>query len=323
VENLLEIKNLSVNFEMPDRTVMAVRNLSFSLANGEALGLVGESGCGKSVTAFSILRLLPKQGKIVSGEILYRGKDIVSMADEDLRKIRGKEIAIIFQEPMTSLNPVFTVGYQICESLKLHLGMTNKEAREYAADLLDQVGIASPSKRIDSYPHEFSGGMRQRAMIAMALSASPSLLIADEPTTALDVTIQSQILDLLLKLQEEKKMSLLLITHDLGVVSNVVDRVAIMYAGEISEIGTTAEIFNSPMYPYTVGLFNSIPKIGKVIGKAKNKLSTIPGSVPTVVETPTGCIFYPRCEKHTQECFTSKIDLVEQKEMHFVRCINI
>jgi oligopeptide/dipeptide ABC transporter ATP-binding protein len=219
---------------------------------------------------------------------------------------------------MTSLNPVFTVGYQICESLKLHLGMTNKEARKYAADLLDQVGIASPSKRIDSYPHEFSGGMRQRAMIAMALSTSPSLLIADEPTTALDVTIQSQILDLLLKLQEEKKMSLLLITHDLGVVSNVVDRVAIMYAGEIAEIGTTEEIFNNPMYPYTVGLFNSIPKIGKV----KGKLPTIPGSVPTVTELPIGCIFYPRCEKRKAECAISKINLVEQKEMHLVRCIN-
>ena len=319
MDNLLEIKNLSINFEMPNRTVMAVRNLSFSLANGEALGLVGESGCGKSVTAFSILKLLPKQGKIVSGEILYRGKDIVSMPDDDLRKIRGREIAIIFQEPMTSLNPVFTVGYQICESLKLHLGMTNKEAREYAADLLDQVGIAMPHKRVDSYPHEFSGGMRQRAMIAMALSASPSLLIADEPTTALDVTIQSQILDLLLKLQEEKKMSLLLITHDLGVVSNVVDRVAIMYAGEIAEIGTTEEIFNNPMYPYTVGLFNSIPKIGKV----KGKLSTIPGSVPTVTEKPEGCIFYSRCEKRKEECSVSKIDLVEKKEMHLVRCINI
>lgn len=314
---ILEVNNLCIRFPIEGGDILAVRDVSFSLDKGRTLGFVGESGCGKSVTAYAVLGLVPPPGVIDSGAIRYRGRDIVHMDDEEMRTIRGKEIAMIFQEPMTSLNPVFTIGYQIEESLTLHLGMTGREAREYAAELLNSVGIPDPSRRLDSYPHEFSGGMRQRAMIAMALSASPSILIADEPTTALDVTIQSQILDLLLRLQDERKMSLLLITHDLGIVANIADEVAIMYAGEIAEFGKTKDIFKKPGHPYTRGLFNAIPRIGE----NRKRLTTIPGMVPAVTAEPTGCVFYPRCYMSIDKCNSAPVALAKMKG-RAVRCIH-
>jgi oligopeptide/dipeptide ABC transporter ATP-binding protein len=313
---LLEIKNLNVRFPLSGGDILAVRDVSLSIMKGRTLGVVGESGCGKSVMAYSILRLVPPPGVIDSGGILYQGHDIARMNEDEVRKVRGKEIAMIFQEPMTSLNPVFTVGYQITESITLHMGMTEHKAREYAAELLNSVGIPDPARRLDSYPHELSGGMRQRAMIAMALSTSPSILIADEPTTALDVTIQAQILDLLMKLQEERKMSLVLITHDLGIVANIADEVAIMYAGEIVEYGTTADIFRKPGHPYTRGLFNAIPRIGE----NRKELRTIPGMVPAITAPPHECVFYPRCDIHIQGCTLAPVALKRSKGRR-VRCI--
>jgi len=316
MQSILEVKNLNVRFPHSGGDLLAVRNVSFSLKNGRTLGFVGESGCGKSVTAYSLLRLVPSPGRIDSGSILYRGKDIVRMDEDEIRNIRGKEIAMIFQEPMTSLNPVFTIGYQIMESITLHLGKAGREARDYAADLLNSVGIPDPSKRLDSYPHELSGGMRQRAMIAMALSTSPSILIADEPTTALDVTIQAQILDLLIKLQDERKMSLLLITHDLGIVANIAEEVAIMYAGEIVEQGKTADIFRKPGHPYTQGLFSAIPRIGE----NRKTLRTIPGMVPSLYTPPKECVFFPRCDIGIDRCTHGPVDLITKKN-RAVRCV--
>jgi len=313
---LLEVQNLNVRFPLSGGDILAVRDVSFSLEKGRTLGFVGESGCGKSVTAYSILGLVPPPGVVDSGSIRYRGEDIVRMDDERIRKIRGREIAMIFQEPMTSLNPVFTIGYQIVESVTLHLGMDDREAREYAAELLDSVGIPDPSRRLDSYPHELSGGMRQRAMIAMALSASPSILIADEPTTALDVTIQAQILDLLIRLQDERKMSLVLITHDLGIVANIADEIAIMYAGEIVEFGRTGDIFRKPGHPYTRGLFRAIPRIGE----NRKRLMTIPGMVPAMTSAPTGCVFYPRCGMSIGACDRAPVAMIGTRG-RAVRCI--
>ncbi len=297
--------------------LFAVRGASFDVHKGETLGLVGESGCGKSVTAFSILRLIDPPGCIDDGEILYAGTNILALDEENIRKIRGKEISMIFQEPMTSLNPVFRIGFQIEEVLRLHLNMNKKDARERAIDLLRQVGIPTPEKRCDSYPHELSGGMRQRAMIAMALAADPAILIADEPTTALDVTIQAQILDLLLQLQTERKMSLLLITHDLGIVANVADRIAIMYAGEIVETGSTRDVFNNPLHPYTIGLFEALPRQGNI----KERMSTIPGTVPAVTGEMRGCVFHPRCFKAGDECLRDNVALREIMPEHHARCI--
>jgi oligopeptide/dipeptide ABC transporter ATP-binding protein len=303
---ILEVQNLNVRFPLSGGDILAVRDVSFSLNKGRTLGFVGESGCGKSVTAYSILGLVPPPGVIDSGNIRYRGNDITRLHNDDIRKIRGKEIAMIFQEPMTSLNPVFTIGYQIEESITLHMGMSVHEAREYAAELLNSVGIPDPSRRLNSYPHELSGGMRQRAMIAMALSASPSILIADEPTTALDVTIQAQILDLLIRIQDERKMSLILITHDLGIVANIADEIAIMYAGEIVESGRTADIFRKPGHPYTRGLFSAIPRIGK----NQKRLTTIPGMVPAITSQPAGCVFYPRCYMRIDKCARAPVKLL-------------
>ncbi len=313
---LLEVQNLHVRFPLSGGDILAVRDVSFSLQKGKTLGFVGESGCGKSVTAYSILGLVPPPGVVDSGSIRYRDQDIVRMDSDRIRKIRGKEIAMIFQEPMTSLNPVFTIGYQIEECITLHMGMSNQEAREYAAELLESVGIPDPSRRLNSYPHELSGGMRQRAMIAMALSASPSILIADEPTTALDVTIQAQILDLLIRLQDERKMSLILITHDLGIVANIADEIAIMYAGEIVEFGRTADIFRKPGHPYTRGLFSAIPKIGE----NRKRLMTIPGMVPAMTSKPTGCVFYPRCGISINRCSLAPVTM-SGKRGRAVRCI--
>jgi peptide/nickel transport system ATP-binding protein len=317
MEELLSVKNLRVSFSMNGYRLLAVRGASFELKKGETLGLVGESGCGKSVTAFSILRLIDPPGFIDDGEIHYAGKNLLALDEERIRAIRGKEISMIFQEPMTSLNPVFRIGYQIEEVLRLHLNLSKKESRERTIELLNQVGIPSPEKRCDSYPHELSGGMRQRVMIAMALAADPAILIADEPTTALDVTIQAQILDLLLHLQEERNMSLLLITHDLGIVANVADRIAIMYAGEIVESGSTIDIFNNPLHPYTIGLFEALPRQGN----RKERMSTIPGTVPTITSETTGCTFHPRCFQASDECLQDNIPLREIKPFHTVRCI--
>jgi len=317
METLLEVKNLSVRFPLPGREVLAVRDVSFVLNKGMTLGLVGESGCGKSVTAYSILDLVASPGVIDSGEILYCGQDLTLMGEKEKRKIRGREIAMIFQEPMSSLNPVFTVGYQISESVMLHSDSDKKTARERSIGLLKQVGIPDPEKRFNSYPHEFSGGMCQRAMIAMALAASPEILIADEPTTALDVTIQAQILDLLMKIQQERSMSLLLITHDLGIVSNIADSIAVMYAGEIVEYGATQDIFNNPSHPYTRGLFEAIPRIGQDI----RRLKTIPGVVPVLASAPGGCVFADRCSFKKEECLEKIIQLEDRGNGHCVRCI--
>ncbi len=314
---LLQVNNLRVKFPLKESDVLAVRDVSFWLPEGRTLGLVGESGCGKSVTAYSILNLVSPPGIIEAGGMFYRDKNILSMSEDELRSMRGKEIAMIFQEPMTSLNPVFTIGSQISESIMLHLRMNKKDAREYAVDMLSLVGIPDPHKRYDSYPHEFSGGMRQRVMIAMALSASPSILIADEPTTALDVTIQAQILDLLMKIQEEREMSLLLITHDLGIVANIADEIAVMYAGEFVEYGPTDEIFGDPLHPYTKGLFEAIPKIGE----NAERLKTIPGVVPAISADPGGCVFHPRCPAGSDECTEKPIPLIDCKDGRKVRCI--
>ena len=314
---ILDVQNLSVRFPLVESSILAVRDVSFMLTKGRTLGFVGESGCGKTVMAYSILKLVPQPGVIDSGRIMFKGNDIVQMDDGEMRKIRGKEIAMIFQEPMTSLNPVFTIGFQISESIFLHMKMHKHEAHEYAVELLRSVGIPDPDKRYKAYPHEFSGGMRQRVMIAMALSASPSILIADEPTTALDVTIQAQILDMLMKIQEERHMSLLLITHDLGIVANIADEIAIMYAGEIAEYGRSSDVFSKPGHPYTRGLFKAIPRIGEL----RRELATIPGMVPSITSPPRGCVFYPRCPIGINKCTRAPIPLIQFGKKRSVRCI--
>ncbi len=319
MEDLLRIKNLNVRFHLEEYTVHAVRDVSFSISRGQSMGLVGESGCGKSVTAYSIMRLVSPPGHIESGSIQFENTSILDLDDESMRRIRGNKIAMIFQEPMTSLNPVFTIGYQMEEVLQLHRGMNKKVSREYAADMLDQVGIPSPRRRLSSYPHELSGGLRQRVMIAMALATDPAILIADEPTTALDVTIQAQILDLLLSLQSSRGMSLLLISHDLGIVANTADHIAIMYAGEMVEQAPVGSIFEKQLHPYTRGLFNAIPRMSMTA----ERLYTIPGVVPTLTGTPKGCVFHPRCPIGEEECTRKQIPLEEKKPGHFARCIKV
>ncbi len=316
--NLIEIKNLRTSFFTPEGEVQAVDGVSFEVEEGKTLGLVGESGCGKSVTALSIMRLIPSPpGKIVGGEMLYRGQDLLKLNGEAMRKIRGDEISMIFQEPMTSLNPVFTIGNQIGEAIRLHQKLGRRETREKTIEMLRLVKIADPETRIDDYPHQLSGGMRQRVMIAMALSCNPSLLIADEPTTALDVTIQAQILELIKELQERLGMSLLLITHDLGVVAEQTDEVAIMYAGKIVERARAKAIFDRPLHPYTVGLLNSLPGMG---GKKKKRLDAIPGIVPSPLELPSGCRFRDRCPKAAAICAEAEPELVENDNGHLVAC---
>jgi len=317
--DLIQVKNLQTSFFTPEGEVRAIDGVSFEIGEGKTLGLVGESGCGKSVTSLSIMRLIQSPpGKIVGGEILYRGKDLLKLNNEEMRKIRGNEISMIFQEPMTSLNPVFTVGNQIGEAIKLHQGLGKKETRQKTIDMLRLVKIADPESRVDSYPHQLSGGMRQRVMIAMALSCNPSLLIADEPTTALDVTIQAQILELMKELQQKiGGMALLLITHDLGVVAEQADDVAIMYAGKIVERSSTQAIFNKPFHPYTVGLLNSLPSTG---GAKKKRLDAIPGVVPNPLNLPSGCRFRDRCPKAADTCAQSEPQLVEKEPGHMVAC---
>ncbi|OGQ73415.1 MAG: peptide ABC transporter ATP-binding protein [Deltaproteobacteria bacterium RIFCSPLOWO2_12_FULL_60_16] len=315
---LIEVKNLRTSFFTPDGEVKAVDGVSLEIEEGKTLGLVGESGCGKSVTALSVMRLVPSPpGKVVGGEILYRGRDLLKLDGEAMRKIRGNEISMIFQEPMTSLNPVFTIGNQIGEAIRLHQGLGRKETREKTIEMLRLVKIADPEQRIDDYPHQLSGGMRQRVMIAMALSCNPSLLIADEPTTALDVTIQAQILELMKELQQKLGMSLLLITHDLGVVAEQADEVAIMYAGKVVERAKAKEIFDRPLHPYTVGLLNSLPGAGN---HKKKRLDAIPGMVPSPLELPGGCRFRDRCPKAAGICAEAEPELAEKGKEHWAAC---
>src|SRR6266513_951293 len=293
-KSLLEVRNLTVAFDTERGQIRPVRNVSLSIFPGQTVALVGESGCGKSVSALSVLRLIPQPpGRVLDGEVLLEGRNLLSIQERDMRRVRGKDIAMIFQEPMTSLNPVFTIGDQIAEAVILHQHVSTKQAYEIAEQSLRDVGIADPRRRLFEYPHQMSGGMRQRVMIAMALSCQPKLLIADEPTTALDVTIQAQILELLRKLQREKGMSILLITHDLGVVAENADVVGVMYASRIVEFATVEDLFDNPQHPYTEGLFKSVPRLGH----RGQRLETIPGAVPNPARFPTGCKFHPRCTR--------------------------
>ena len=316
----LLVKNLKVSFAASKKELIAVRGISYQLNQGEILALVGESGCGKTVSALSILRLIQEPpGKIVSGEILFAGKDLLKLKKKELQGRRGKDIAMIFQDPMTSLNPVLTIGEQIIETLLRHTSLSRKKAREKSFRLLEQVEIPSPKQKLDQYPHQLSGGMRQRVMIAMALSCSPRILIADEPTTALDVLIQAQILSLLKKIKNDTQMSILLITHDLGVVAEVAERVMVMYAGEIVESGLVKDLFRSPLHPYTIGLMESIPTLESTQQKL-SKLKEISGTVPSLSQVPSGCPFHPRCSAAETRCKTDKPKLKKISQTHSVSC---
>ncbi|GAB4573043.1 MAG: ABC transporter ATP-binding protein [Anaerolineae bacterium] len=297
---LMEVKNLKTRFHTQEGTVYAVNGVSYTLNEGETLGVVGESGCGKSVHALSIMGLIPQPpGEVTADLINFRGRDLTKLSSEEMRLLRGSEIAMVFQDPMTSLNPVLTIGHQITEALKLHLGMDNQQARERAAELLAMVGIPSAEKRLDDYPHQFSGGMRQRAMIAMALSCNPQLLIADEPTTALDVTIQAQIMDLVRRLRDKIGMTMIWITHDLGVVAGLADTLQVMYAGFIVERGPNNDVFKDPRHPYTIGLLGSLPRMDRKGGK----LYSIDGAPPDLRTEPKGCPFAPRCKYRVEQCW--------------------
>jgi oligopeptide transport system ATP-binding protein len=315
---LLEVKNLKTQFFTQDGVVKAVDDVSFYVMPGETLGVVGESGSGKSMTGLSIMRLIPNPpGKIVNGEVIFNGRDVLKMSEEQVRGIRGNDIAMIFQDPMTSLNPVLTINRQISESLQLHMGMNKEQAKARSVELLEMVGIPNASERVDQYPHQFSGGMRQRVMIAMALSCNPKLLIADEPTTALDVTIQAQILDLMRTLQSETGAGVLMITHSMGVVAGMADRVQVMYAGHIVETATTEEIFANPRHPYTVGLMKSIPRLDAT---KKEKLQPIRGLPPDLIDLPDMCPFVPRCNYAREKCEQKNPPLMEVGPGHYSAC---
>ena len=317
MELLLQIENLSVSFHTDDGIARAVDRVSLAIAPGETLGVVGESGCGKTVTALSILRLIQEPpGRIDGGRIVYKGQNLLEMTDREMRSIRGNEISMIFQEPMTSLNPVFTCGYQVREAVMLHQKVGKREAMDRTVEMLHLVGIPDPEGCAKSYPHQLSGGMRQRVMIAMALSCNPSLLIADEPTTALDVTIQAQILELLRTLQEKLGMAILMITHDLGVIAEMARRVVVMYAGQVVEKASVTDIFYNPRHPYTIGLQESIPR---VIHKG-HRLQVIPGRVPDPYDHPSGCRFSDRCRFVEDRCLQSEIDMRGATARHHVRC---
>ncbi|HLS36159.1 MAG TPA: ABC transporter ATP-binding protein [Bacillota bacterium] len=315
-EYILEINNLRTSFFTEELEVKAVNGVTLKLPKGKTLGIVGESGSGKSITALSILQLLERPGEIVGGEIMFKGQDLTKMRTRDIRKIRGNEISMIFQEPMTSLNPVYTIGQQISEALKIHEGLNKAEQRKRSVELLELVGIPSPDDRFDQYPHELSGGMRQRVMIAIALACNPDLLIADEPTTALDVTIQAQILELIKDLQQEFGMSVIMITHDLGVVAETCDYVAVMYAGQVVEYQDVKSLFKNPQHPYTVGLIKSIPRHDQDV----DELEPIRGVVPDPSELPIGCKFAPRCPFATELCHSTAPELIKQKDEREVRC---
>ena len=315
---LLEVKDLKTHFFTMDGVVKAVDGVSYDLEEGETLGLVGESGCGKSVSALSVMRLIPNPpGEIISGEILLDGEDILKVDMEDMRNIRGAKISMVFQEPMTSLNPVLTVERQLTETLQLHMGMSKEESQREGVNLLSRVGIPAPESRIKQYPHQFSGGMRQRVMIAMALSCNPRLIIADEPTTALDVTIQAQILDLMKSLTTEFGVALIVITHNLGVVARYADRVNIMYAGKVIERGNAREIYANPRHPYTVGLLRSVPRLDL---PRRAKLDPIEGQPPDLIHLPGGCSFAPRCKWAVDKCKTDIPELTEAGEGHLSAC---
>ncbi len=316
---LLEVKNLQTQFFTQEGVVKAVNNISYELNTGETLGIVGESGCGKSVGAMSLLRLIPSPpGKIVGGEILFEGIDLLKLHESEIQRIRGNKIAMIFQDPMTSLNPLMPIGRQISESLELHMKMNKKEAKARAIELLEMVRIPSAADRIDSYPLQFSGGMRQRVMIAMALSCNPQILIADEPTTALDVTIQAQITDLVNRLKEEIGMAVIWITHDLGVVAGLTDRVIVMYAGRIVEEASVVELYENPRHPYTIGLLGSVPRLDE---ERPDKLTSIEGMPPDLIDYPSGCPFYARCPFRIDQCLESLPELREIEPGHKVACI--
>jgi len=308
-----------VEFSTRRGTVHAVNGISFDVAPGETLGIVGESGCGKSVTSLAVLGLLPRNGRIVGGRAMFGGRDLIQESDRALRKIRGREIAMIFQDPMTSLNPVLTVGKQIREALETHFGMNKKEANERARELIDRVGIPSAKARLSDYPHQFSGGMRQRAMIAIALACRPKLLIADEPTTALDVTIQAQILTILRELVAEQDAALILITHDLGVVAGMCERVNVMYAGLFMETGSAEQLFGTPRHPYTLGLLQSVPRLDAA---RRTRLHPIEGAPRNMLEEPTACPFQPRCRYEVDRSRLEVPPLVEVEDGHFVACFN-
>jgi len=316
---LLEVKDLKTYFFTEDGVVKAVDGVDFEVYQGETLGIVGESACGKSVTAFSIMKLLDYPGKTVGGEVIFKGENLLEKTEDEMRRIRGKEIAMIFQEPMTALNPVLTVGFQISEALMTHFKISKEEAMKKSVELLKKVGIPIPEQRVNEYPHQLSGGMRQRAMIAMAMSCDPSLLIADEPTTALDVTIQAQILDLMRSLLKDFNGSLIMITHDLGVIAEIADRIAVMYAGKVVEHADKKTIFHNPLHPYTFGLLTSIPRLDLEL----KRLDTIPGIVPDPLHFPVGCKFNPRCRFATDRCKEEEPCLVKVEEGHLVRCWNI
>ena len=318
---LLQIKGLKTHFKTDDGWLHAVDGVDLTIDRGETVCVVGESGCGKTVTAMTVLKLLPMPpGKIVAGEVLWRGRDLVGASNDEMRRVRAKEIAIIYQEPMTSLNPVYSVGEQIAESLRLHEGLSRKAALERAVEMLALVRIPTPQRRVNDYPHQFSGGMRQRVMIAIALACNPQLLIADEPTTALDVTIQAQILDLLAELKERLGMAIMLITHAMGVVAEVAQRVVVMYAGMVVEEASVEALFANPRHPYTQGLIRSIPRIDTA-ALHKVRLEQIPGTVPKLIEPAAGCRFAPRCKHAVPECTVATPALREPVPGHKVRCI--
>ncbi|GIO08167.1 ABC transporter ATP-binding protein [Brevibacillus reuszeri] len=316
-ENIIEVKHLQTQFTRDNKKTVVLDKVSFHIKKGEVLGLVGESGCGKSVTSLSIMRLFKDTtGEITNGEITYNGTNLLNISESEMRGIRGKEIAMIFQEPMTSLNPVMKIGEQLMESIRLHLGYSDKQAREHAISMLTKVGIPRPQEIINEYPHQLSGGMRQRIMIAMAMSCRPNLLIADEPTTALDVTIQAQILDVMKQLQADEHMSMLLITHDLGVVAEMCNRVVVMYAGRVVEEASVLDLFDDPKHPYTKGLIGSVPKLGQ----KRSRLDSVPGNVPNPNQMPKGCKFAPRCKDVMPVCWEEEPAITTTGPERFCRC---
>ena len=317
-ERLLEVRGLSTHFFTPDGVVRAVDDVSFELGYGETLGLVGESGCGKTVTALSVTRLVPDPpGKIVSGQVLFEGTDLLKVSSDAMRRLRGKDIGFIFQDPVTSLNPTLTIGYQIAEPIRQHLGFSQRAARDRVVELLSKVGIPRPKDRLSDYPHQFSGGMRQRVMIAIALSCDPKLLLADEPTTALDVTIQAQILELIQRLSDEFKTAVLLITHDLGIAAGMCDRINVMYAGRIVEAGPVDMMFERPRMPYSWGLLDSLPRLDDVRGA---NLRTIEGLPPLLINVPDACRFNPRCDYARDICREKEPELTAREDDHLARC---
>jgi oligopeptide/dipeptide ABC transporter ATP-binding protein len=321
-DHLLQVEELKTYFHTFEGIAKAVDDVSFSLDKSDVLGIVGESGCGKSVTAQSVMRLVPQPpGRIEHGRILFDGIDLLAIPMGRMRNIRGNRISMIFQEPMTSLNPVYTIGTQISEMFIKHEKASKKEGMDRSIEMLRKVQIPAPERRINEYPHQLSGGMRQRAMIAMALACNPEILIADEPTTALDVTIQAQILDLIMKLREDFETAVMIITHDLGVIAEVAEKIVVMYAGKVVEQGSTFDIFDNPMHPYTKGLLESVPVLGARAEKGRGRLKEIPGLVPSLYDLSSGCSFAPRCPSRKDECLEALPPLVEDSPGHFIRCV--